>query len=422
MKIIKLIVAAMLLTLFCVSNLSYAESKKIIELADGTEISYYHFPANGQKVFIWLAPESGLQKSEKAIAKKLAKQGIEIWYPDLFETNFLPIATSSVEKFPASQIKALIAAANIGKDIYLVTSGRGVIPILRGMRQWQKYEPASTAIKGLILLSPKLFVETPDPGNAAQIMPIVRATNIPIYFFQPAQSPWRWKLDKTLPALQQGGSQIFTQIMPNVRDRFYYRPDATPQEYQMANQLPKLLKRAANVLATMPAQHAAAALVENVKREVARPRKERVLTPYENKPIAPPLQIEDLNGKRVRLDELKGEVIMVNFWASWCPPCVFEMPSMQRLQDSLKGKPFRILAVNMAEDKATIEKFLKEKVSVDFTILLDSDGAALKRWEVFAFPTTYFIDKQGRMRYGLFGGREWDKEDVQEVIERLIRE
>ena len=422
MKTIKLLVTAMLLTLFCVNNLAYAEVKKTIELADGTEIAYYHFPAKGKKVFIWLAPEAGLQKPEKIIARKLAKQGIEVWYPDLFETNFLPIASSSVEQFPASQIKALIAAANTGKDIYLVSSGRGVIPVLRGLRQWQQSEPASTAIKGLILISPKLFVETPDPGNTAQMMQIVRATNIPIYLFQPAQSPWRWKLDKILPALQQGGSQIFTQIIPNVRDRFYYRPDATAKEYQMASQLPKLLKRAANVLATMPAQHTAATLVENIKQKVTSVKKERVLTPYANKPIAPPLQLKDLNGKKVRLGELKGEVIMVNFWASWCPPCVFEMPSMQRLQDSLKGKRFRILAVNMAEDKTIIQKFLKEKVSVDFTILLDSDGAALKRWKVFAFPTTYFIDKQGRLRYGLFGGREWDKQDAIKIIEDLIKE
>lgn len=408
--------------LFLISSVAQAESKQIIESVDGAEIAYYHYPAKGKKLFIWLAPEAGLQSSEKNIAQQLAQQGIEVWYPDLFETNFLPIAASSVEQFPVSQIQALIAAANTGKDIYLVTSGRGVIPIFKGLRQWQLEMPKSTAIKGVILLSAKFYVETPDPGQAAKILPIVRATNIPIYLFQPAKSPWRWKLDKTLPALQQGGSEVFLQILSNVRDRFYYRPDAVAEEYQLASQLPALLARASKVLSNLSAKRTAASLSEVSKRNVATSKKERVLTPYTERPFAPVLSLKDLQGNQVSLSDLKGEVVMVNFWASWCPPCVYEMPSMQRLKQSMQGKPFRILAVNMAEDIPTINKFLKEKVQVDFTIMLDSDGAALKRWKVFAFPTTYFIDKQGRLRYGLFGGREWDKPDVIDVIDKLVKE
>jgi len=407
---------------FSIVNTVHAESRHTLELADGTEITYDQYSAKGKQIFIWLAPEAGLQQSERNIAGKLATMGTEVWYPDLFESNFLPVAASSVERFPPSQIKALIESANTGKDIYLVTSGRGVIPVLRGLRQWQLSMPESTAVKGLILLSPKFFVETPDPGKASKIMPIVRATNIPVYIIQPGQSPWRWKLDQTLPALGEGGSDVFLQVITRVRDRFYYRPDAVVKEYQAASQLPRFLTRASKVLASLPAKRQAAPLREKPSRQVATSKKDRVLTPYPDKPSAPPLQLKDLNGKTVKLEQLKGEVIMVNFWASWCPPCVFEMPSMQRLQDGLKDKPFRILAVNMAEDKPTIEKFLKEKVSVDFTILLDSDGAALKRWQVFAFPTTYFIDKQGRLRYGLFGGREWDKEDVLSVLNTLMDE
>jgi len=407
---------------FFLIDLAQAESKKILELIDGTEISYYHYPAKGNQIFIWLAPEAGLQESEKRIAKQLAQQSIEVLYPDLFETNFLPIATSSVEQFPANQIKALIAAANKGKEIYLISSGRATIPMLKGLRQWQLEMPKSSAIKGLILLSPKFFLETPKPGESGKILPIVSATNIPVYFFQPAQSPWRWKLDKTLPALQQGGSDVFLQILPKVRDRFYYRPDAVAQEYQQASQLPKLLIRASKVLSTLSSRRGAAELKETTARKIATSKKERLLTPYPLKPAAATLRLKNLQGKQVSLDDFKGEVVMVNFWASWCPPCVHEMPSMQRLKESMQGKSFRVLAVNMAEDKVTIEKFLKEKISVDFTVLLDSDGAALKRWQVFAFPTTYFIDKQGRLRYGLFGGREWDKPDVTEVIDELINE
>jgi len=414
--------AILFLVFFCLSSIASAASKQSIELIDATELSYFHYPAKGKQVYIWLAPEAGLQLSEKKMAQQLAKQGIEVWYPDLFETNFLPIVASSVEQFPAEQIKALISAANTGKDIYLVASGRAVIPMLKGLRQWQIDMPNNTAIKGLILISPKFFVETPDPGQEAKILPIVHATNIPVYLLQPAQSPWRWKLDKTLPALQQGGSDVFLQILPNVRDRFYYRPDAVAAEHQLAVQLPMFIKRASKVLATLPAKRKAAILRENIKQQITNSKKDRVLTPYSDKPASPPLQLQDLSGKMVNIEDYKGQVVMVNFWASWCPPCVYEMPSMQRLQDGLKNKPFHILAVNMAEEKLTIERFLKEKVNVDFTIMLDSDGAALKRWKVFAFPTTYFIDKQGRLRYGLFGGREWDKPDVEKVIEALMNE
>ncbi len=144
------------------------------------------------------------------------------------------------------------------------------------------------------------------------------------------------------------------------------------------------------------------------------------LKPYNGKPL-PDFSLQDLKGKKHSLSDYKGKVVLLNFWATWCPPCVKEMPSMQRLQDKYQDQDFEILAVNMGEDSTTIEIFL-QKMSVNFPVLLDSDGAILKQWKIFAFPTTFLIDKEGNITYALFGGLEWDSPEAVVVVEELIQQ
>jgi thiol-disulfide isomerase/thioredoxin len=136
---------------------------------------------------------------------------------------------------------------------------------------------------------------------------------------------------------------------------------------------------------------------------------------------APALVLPALKEGTVNLDDLRGRVVLVNFWAVWCPPCRKEMPSMGRLADKLAGKPFTILGVNVGETPEEIRAFLKQ-VPVNFPIVLDSEGQNLKAWSVFAFPTSYVVDKKGRMRLGLFGSIEWDSPEAVAKLEALLAE
>lgn len=144
------------------------------------------------------------------------------------------------------------------------------------------------------------------------------------------------------------------------------------------------------------------------------------LKPYKGEPQPPALSLRDLSGRTHNLRQYRGRVVLLNFWASWCPPCVHELPSMQRLQQRLTKRPFTILAINMGEDAATVREFIANKAKVKFPVLLDDQGEALKAWKVFAFPTSFVLDTDGKIRYALFGELQWDEPGVAAKLEALL--
>jgi len=144
------------------------------------------------------------------------------------------------------------------------------------------------------------------------------------------------------------------------------------------------------------------------------------LKPYPGGPT-PPLALKDLSGKTHDLKDYAGQVVMVQFWATYCAPCIKEKPSVERLKTKLAGKPFAILAVNMGESEPEVRAFLK-KIKVDFTILMDGDAQAIAAWKVFVAPSTFLIDAQGKIRHTLQGGAEWDAPELMQVIVGMIAE
>ncbi len=131
------------------------------------------------------------------------------------------------------------------------------------------------------------------------------------------------------------------------------------------------------------------------------------IAPYPAKALA----LSDMSGKKFDLASYRGRVVLVNFWATYCPPCLKEMPSMERLQKRMAGKPFAILSVNVGEQNSDVQAFLKQ-VPVTFPILMDRDASRLKAWKAFALPSSFVVDAQGRVRYVMFGGTEWDEPDA----------
>ncbi|HSJ81538.1 MAG TPA: TlpA disulfide reductase family protein [Thiobacillus sp.] len=132
---------------------------------------------------------------------------------------------------------------------------------------------------------------------------------------------------------------------------------------------------------------------------------------------APALKFKDIDGKTLDLAQLKGKVVLINFWATWCPPCRREMPSMERLSQAFKGKPFVVLAVNVGEDADTIEAFTSQLDAVPtFPILLDTRSQGMRAWKVAGLPTTFLVDQQGRIVASAIGGREFDHPEIVETI------
>lgn len=139
---------------------------------------------------------------------------------------------------------------------------------------------------------------------------------------------------------------------------------------------------------------------------------------------APALRFQNLDEEMVDIKDLKGKVLVVNFWATWCPPCRREMGSLERLYQSTKDNNVEILAVNIGEDMDTVFSFIGTvEPSPNFQMLFDSDGESMGEWGVKGLPTTYIINPNGTIAYRAIGGREFDHPQIiQKIIDLAVKQ
>lgn len=153
----------------------------------------------------------------------------------------------------------------------------------------------------------------------------------------------------------------------------------------------------------------ASSSVKNVKQ---------TLTKVAGNPDAPDFNLEDQDGNFVKMSDLKGKVVIVNFWATWCPPCRKEMPSMQRAWEILKNEDIMMLAINVGEDSDQIFAFTAE-YPVEFPLIMDTDSSVVRQWKVRGLPTTFIVNPAGKIVYQAIGDRDWDSAEILQQITKL---
>lgn len=131
----------------------------------------------------------------------------------------------------------------------------------------------------------------------------------------------------------------------------------------------------------------------------------------------PDFSVQGLD-RPISLEQLRGKVVVLNFWATWCPPCIEEMPSLVRMQQQVKDKGIVVLAISVDVDDGAYRKFLKDH-NVDLLTARDGDQKIASMYGTFKFPETYVIDRQGRLRKKFIGPEDWTDLGIVGFLEGL---
>ena len=136
---------------------------------------------------------------------------------------------------------------------------------------------------------------------------------------------------------------------------------------------------------------------------------------------APAFVLPDLQGRMHGLSDLRGKVVVLNYWATWCPPCIEEMPSLEKLHQALVSKGLSVVAVSVDERFSDIEKFV-DRWNLSFTILHDEGMKVSRSYQTFKYPETYIIDRSGRLKSKIVGARDWVSPTVIRDLVELLNE
>lgn len=409
-------------TLIATSNTCFAlaedETDEInVAVSADIDIAVQRFASSGNYLIIWLAPEYGLRTNHRKMAGLLAEHNIEVWLVNIVESLFMPQGTRSLKELDGSYVAEIIANAHkqTGKKIIVAGDSYAAISVLRGVHQWQQRQQKEHYLIGSILFSPALYAYIPELGLVPEFMPVTGATNTPVMIYQAQKSGNLTQFNQLLEVLQQNNNSVYSQIIPDVRSLFYTE-ETIPQVITHIKQIASKLDRMVRLLEKHEVPAQAALLEKNIKNDRGM---DNYLKEFKGNKDPHAIKLVDAHGKTFNKTDYQGQVTVINFWATWCPPCVQEIPSLNRLKKHMNGLPFELISVNYAEDKETIINFMK-KVNVEFPVLLDNNGSFAKKWNVVTYPSTFIVAPDGEIKYGVNAAIEWDDPEFISKIKSLL--
>jgi len=411
-------------TLMALSVVDAAHADERILTIGDAEFTITEYAGAGDDTVLWLTAASDTHGRFADVAGRIASQGVTVQVTDILDAYLLGHTRGAMISVPTDDMVALfdqVLESTSGRLI-VMAAGRIAIPVLRGINAWQRAHDDRSRIAGAMLISPNLYVGVPELGETGQFYPIAKVSAVPIYLIQPRLSVRTFRLQEIAATLGSGGSAVYTGIVRNVRGGFFFNPDEVEDPEPTIAELSSTAVRAAGLLAKhAPVVDAPENFHDREIPETTNLRKG--LVPVTSGIDLPQLENPDLDGNSKRLEDYADKVVIVNFWASWCPPCLEEIPSMVEFYNQYRadGKALELLAISVGESVDEVNRFLVT-TPLPFPILMDSDGESARSWKVFTYPTTVVLDRQGRVAAGSVGVVDWNLDETRSVVDRLLEQ
>lgn len=220
-----------------------------LRLSTGTEVSFQYWPGKkSQARVLWLGSDNAFPAGMVRLARALNAEGLEMIQVDILAAHFLPALPSSLDQVPDRDLAALLQhmLQSDQRSLVLMADGLGAKLLVRAAEAWRQQfrQPWPDKITTTVLISPNLYVATPVAGAEAEYIRESGAPGGQVVVLQPQLSPQYWWLERLQKAMTKSSAAVDVRPLPGVRDRFYFRPDASAREQALAKQLPGLILQA----------------------------------------------------------------------------------------------------------------------------------------------------------------------------------